>query len=168
MDETSIVGLAVLLRTNCSRVDIAESGCKNQEIKKEQFYQDLCDSIIARLQPDKEPEISNAVEILNAANWPTELSPEFNEQEVKFLYDKFGLSFSNLKIDFRDYKHGGGGEQRAVKINLRQFFNCIATVPISTAACKRGFSMMNIICISLRSQLSPEYLTASMFRPYLL
>ena len=99
---------------------------------------------------------------MNAANWPTELSPEFGEQEVKFLCDKFGLSFSNLKNDFRDYKDGGG-EQRTVKINLRQLFNCIATVPISTAACERGFSRMNIICTSLRSQLSPENLAALMF-----
>ena len=143
-------------------VDIAESGGKNQEINRAQFYQALCDSIIARLLPDKEREISNAVEILNVANWPTELSPEFGEQEVKFLCDKFGLSFSNLKNDFRDYKDGGG-EQRAVKINLRQLFNCIATVPISTAACERGFSRMNIICTSLRSQLSPENLAALMF-----
>jgi len=111
---------------------IAESGGKNQEINRAQFYKTRCDSINARLLPDKEREISNAVEILNAANWATELSPAFGEQEVKFMCDKFRLSFSNLKHDFRDYKDSGG-EQHAVNINLRQLFNCIATVPISTA-----------------------------------
>jgi len=58
----------------------------------------------------------------------------------------------------------GGGEQSAVKINLRQLFNCIATVPITTAACERGnFSRMNIICASLRSHVSSENLAALMF-----
>jgi len=35
------------------------------------------------------------------------LSPECGEHEVKFRCDKFGLSISNLKNDFRDYKDGG-------------------------------------------------------------
>lgn len=143
-------------------VAVAESGGRNPEINRAQFYQALCDSIKARLLPAKELEISNAVAILNSANWPTNLSPEFGEKEVNYLCAKFGLSFSDLKNDFRDYKDDGG-EQRAVKNNLRQLFNCTATVPISTAACERGFSKMNLVCNSLRSQLSPENLAALMF-----
>jgi len=46
---------------------------------------------------------------------------------------------------------------------ILMLFNCIATVRISTAACERGFSRMNIIYTSLRSQLSPENLAAFMF-----
>jgi len=55
---------------------------------------------VIALQPDKERENSNAVAIFNEANWPTEQTLEFGEQEVKFMCHKFGLSFSNLKKSF--------------------------------------------------------------------
>jgi len=37
-----------------------------------------------------------------------ELSPEFGEQEVKLLCSKFGLGFSDVKNEFRDFKDNGG------------------------------------------------------------
>jgi hypothetical protein len=143
-------------------VPVADSAGKTLLINRAQFYQALCDSISARLLPDSELEISNAVAILNSASWPSTLSPEFGEKEIKYLCTKFGLSFSHLKNDFRDYKDGGG-KKSVVKDNLQHLFNCIDTIPISTAACERGFSKMNLVCSPLRCQLSPENLAALMF-----
>jgi hypothetical protein len=52
---------------------------------------------------------------------------------------KFSLNFSQPNNDFHNYKDGCG-KQCAVELNLRHLFNCLDSVLISKAACKRGFS----------------------------
>jgi hypothetical protein len=99
---------------------------------------------------------------LNSASRPTNPYPGFEEKEVKHYFAKFGLSFQQLKNDFRDYKDGGGGERSAVKSNLQHLVSCTDTLPIITNACQQGFSGVNLVRSSLYSQLSPENLAALM------
>ena len=48
---------------------------KLPEIPKGQFYQALADSVAARLLPDKEKDLVRAIDALNPASFPDDLSP---------------------------------------------------------------------------------------------
>ena len=39
----------------------------------------------------------------------------------------------------------------------------VETLPVSTAACERGFSQMNLICTPLRTQLTVKHISSLMF-----
>ena len=139
-------------------VNISQTG-KEKEIHKRQFYQSLCDSMRARMMPNTGKELCSAVSVLDKNNWPAEIDPLYGEQSLRYLCDKFSVSFSEVKICFRDYKDGHDNINGA----LKKLSNRVNTLPISTAACKRGFSKMNIVCSSLRSQLSIEHMSALLF-----
>jgi len=57
-------------------VKVVEVASKQPEIPKAQFYQALADSIKARLLPDKEQELCNAVKVVDSTSFPHEMSPE--------------------------------------------------------------------------------------------
>ena len=66
---------------------------------------------------------------------------------MRYLCDKFSVSFNEVKICFRDYKDGHDNINGA----LKKLSNRVNTLLISNAACECGFSKMNIVCSSLRS-----------------
>src|ERR1043165_5863459 len=78
------------------------------------------------------------------------------------MCERFHCDFSQVKSAFRDFKDGHG-EALSIRNPLRDLLNGVGTVPVSTAACERGFSKMNLICTSLRSQLSTEHISSLMF-----
>ena len=139
-------------------VNISQTG-KEKEIHKRQFYQSLCDSMRARMMPNTEKELRTAVSVLDKNNWPAEIDPLYGEQSLRYLCDKFSVSFSEVKICFRNYKDGHDNINGA----LKKLSNRVNTLPISTAACERGFSKMNIVSSSLRSHLLIEHISALLF-----
>lgn len=144
---------------------VGRASGKEREIVKNQFYQALCDFIKVRLLPEKEKELSQAVAVFDyCKTWPSELPLEYGVKELKFLCKRFSPAFSDIKQDFRDFKDDGGDLSSLVpKSNLKILMNAINTLPVSTAECERGFSPMNLVCTSLRSQLSVEHISSLMF-----
>lgn len=66
---------------------------KLPEIPKGQFYQALADSVAARLLPDKEKDLVRAIDALNPASFPDDLSPEYGESEVGCCVPNLALHF---------------------------------------------------------------------------
>lgn len=141
-------------------VSVAATAGKEKVICKGQFYQALADSMILRMLPAAEKELSNAVHVLDAAAFPAELSPEYGEQELKMLCVKFPREFSLVKMAYREFKESRGTN---IQPSLKELLNCVNTIPVSTAECERGFSKMNIVCSNLRSRLTVKHMSALMF-----
>jgi hypothetical protein len=141
-------------------VAISSKSDRQPVINRAQFYQCLVDSMTARMQPDAEKELSRATQALDHSLFPNELSPEFGESDVKFLCAKFGLSFKDFKIAYRDYKDSRGS---IISNELLKLKSVVNTIPVSTAACERGFSKMNVICSPLRTRLTVKHISSLMF-----
>jgi hypothetical protein len=141
-------------------VVVASNAGKEKLISKPQFYQALADSMATRLLPESEKLFCKAIEVLDTKSVANELFPEFGEHQVKWLCNKFGLSFSAVKNDYREFKESRGTR---IPIELKKLTNLIDTIPVSTAACERGFSKMNIVCTSLRSRLTVKHMSSLMF-----
>lgn len=62
------------------------------------IYQGLVDEMAVRLLSDSEKEFSKAIHSVNAAVFPSELAPEYREEEIKYLCTKFGLTVEDLKV----------------------------------------------------------------------
>jgi len=133
---------------------------KLPEIPKGQFYQALADSVAARLLPDKEKDLVRAIDALNPASFPDDLSPEYGESEVRLLCTKFGVAFRDLKFAFREYRDSRG---KAIAPCVRVLLNCVNTIPVSTAECERDFSKMNVVCSSLRTRLTVPHMSSLIF-----
>ena len=143
-------------------VKVGSAG-KEKEINKCQFYQALADCMSARLLPESEKQLCKAIEAIDAssvAGDSRELEPEFGESQVKLLCVRFGIPFSAVKNAYRDWKDSKGV---VVNEQLRQLTNTIDTIPVSTAACERGFSKMNVVCSPLRSRLTLKNMSSLMF-----
>ena len=69
---------------------IVQSSAKaNKEIDKSQFYQALVDSISARLMPESERPTIECVSILLPTSWPSTVSSEYGENELRLACSKF-------------------------------------------------------------------------------
>jgi len=113
-----------------------------------------------RLLPESDKSFCDAVSILDANTWPSDLPPEYGETELRSLCIRFALKFGETKTDYRQYKNSQG---QHMPVGLKRLLNSINTLPISTAECERGFSKMNILCSPLRSRLTVQHLSALMF-----
>ena len=82
------------------------------------------------------------------------------EVKLRTLCRMFNFPLSDMKIDFSDYKDSKGDK---ITKTFQKLLNAVDTVPVSTAACERGFSQMNDICTSLRSQLTVLHISSLMF-----
>lgn len=135
---------------------------REREINRGQFYQALVDSLRQRLLGKTETNLFADISVLDATLLPStcDISPEHGEVELRNLCQKFGLAFSDVKADYREFKETRG---KVVKASLLKLLNRINTIPVSTAECERGFSKMNIVCSSLRSQLSIKHMSSLMF-----
>lgn len=141
-------------------IAVAESSGKQREIPKAQFYQALVDSISARLFPETEQDLCNAIMSLDPRSFASNMPPEFGEADVDKLCVKFNISFSDVKHDYREFKETKGD---VILSGLRILINSVNTLPISTAECERGFSKMNLICSSLRSKLTVKHMSSLLF-----
>lgn len=144
-------------------VTIVRSTAKSdKEVNRSQFYQALADSISARLMPVSERPIADCVDVLFPGTWPTDVSPEYGEKELKKAASKFLVPYSRqLKEEYRDYKDVKG--VAASGQCLRRLVGAVHTLPVSTAECERGFSQMNIICTPLRTCLAVENISTLLF-----
>jgi uncharacterized protein YfbU (UPF0304 family) len=140
-------------------ISLTSNSGKQLEIPKGQFYQALADCMKARLLPEVERDLSRAMEALTGVYVHENLSPEYGECEVRFLCTKFGLTFRELKCEYREFKDTQG---KVIGPTLRLLLNCVNTIPVSTAECERGFSKMNLICSSLRTKLTVPHMSALM------
>ena len=138
-------------------VEISASAGKEKEICKAQFYQALADSMRARLLPESESDLRNAVEILNPESWPQDMEVEYGEVELRVLCERFLMSMSEVKQDFRDFKDSGGIAEVG---KLKELKNRVNTLPVSTASCERGFSKMNVVCTAYRTRLTMSHMPA--------
>jgi len=77
-----------------------------------------------------------------------QFAPDYGERELRELCTWCGLPFSLTKDAFREYKES---KSTVITPDLQKLLFAIDTIPVSTAACERGFSAMNDICTPLRS-----------------
>ena len=79
---------------------------------------------------------------------------------MRLLCERFMMPMSELKHEFREFKATLGTANLG---KLRQLVNRVNTLPVSTAACERGFSKMNIVCSPHRTRLTVSHMAALMF-----
>ena len=79
---------------------------------------------------------------------------------LKLLCAMRGLSFCDLKFAYRNFKDSKGSVISNELLKLKSFINMI---PVSTAACGRGFSKLNIICSPSRTWLTVKHTSSLMF-----
>jgi len=131
-------------------------------INRAQFYQALADSMQSRLLPEAEQPIVQAIQTVLPGTWAASLPPEYGEPQLKELCSKFGVPYSSaLKQQYREYKQSKGCDMGGAV--MKRFVFAVDTLPVSTAACERGFSRMNVICSALRTRLSIAHLSSLMF-----
>ena len=63
---------------------------------------------------------------------------------MKWLCKKFGLAFNAVKDNYREFKESKGIR---IPLELKKLTHLIDTIPVSIAACERGFSKMNIVLV---------------------
>jgi len=142
-------------------INLTHGSTKEAEIRCEQFYQCLVDAMQRRMLPDSEKVLVDAVSTLLPTKWSNNLSPEYGEEQLLYICEKFLLFYNgDVKQGYRDYKDSEGEVSTPA---MRVILNAIATLPISTAACERGFSKMNIVCTPLRSCLSVKHMSSLLF-----
>jgi len=113
-----------------------------------------------RLLPESDSELIRAVEALNVSALPDDMSSEYGETEVRHWCTKFGLSFRDVKLAYREHRDG---QDASSSTEIKTLLNCVSTIAVSTAACERGFSKMNVICSSLRSRLIVSHISSLTF-----
>lgn len=130
-------------------------------ICKEQFYQALVDSLQAGMVPDCDKSLLESIVTLLPTSWTDVFLPVHGESELQSVSSKFLIPYTNaLKQAYRDYKDSTGGN---ISAPMQSLMSAIATLPISTAACERGFSKMNIVCSPLRSTLTVDHMSSLLF-----
>lgn len=126
-----------------------------------QFYQALVDSLSSRLMPESERGLMDCLNVLFPSLWPSDISAEYGEVELRQACSKFRISYSgDLKQDYRDLKDAK--DNNFVGLNLKKLTGAINTLPVSTAECERGFSQMNLICTPTRSTISVKHMSSLM------
>lgn len=149
-----------LMTGSFNNVKMSTASGKEREIIKSQFYQSLADNMSQRLLPEGEKDFCTAVAILDLHTWPSELTAEYGETELRVLCSRFSQNFSEVKVAYREFRNNGG---HYMPNELKKLVNCINCIPVSTAECERGFSKMNILCSPLRSRITVKHLSSLMF-----
>lgn len=129
-------------------------------INSNQFITSLCNNLHSRLLDNNENEtlILSDIQILNKNTWPKDIDIRHGEHEIQRLGRRFLLNTSDLIQGMRNFIHTNTINEDINKLNI-----LINTLPVSTAECERGFSLMNIICSDLRSKLTIKNISNLMF-----
>ena len=134
---------------------------REKNIDRGQFYQALTDSLAARMLPQTEQSYLESLKAILPEQWPELLSPEYGESELKIVSSKFLVPYgSSLKDAYRDFKDS---KSSVITPPMQALLSAIGTLPVSTAACERGFSKMNVVCSPLRSKLTVGHMSSLMF-----
>lgn len=97
--------------------------------------------------------------VLNPENWPVPLHEQYGEACIKQLTLRFRLDQRKVLEGFRDYKD----DSSVISEDLYPLTNILSLIPVRSAECERGFSLMNIIMCPLRCRLLIESVSALMF-----
>lgn len=152
--------MTALSAGNFRGVALIKAGKSEREINCKQLYQGLVDSMTARLMSADDKTFRDLAAITAKENYQTPFAPEYGEVELRELCRKFRLRLPILKDAFRDFKDSKGS---LITPDFQKLIFAIDTIPVSTAACERGFSAMNDICTPLRSQLTVPHISSCMF-----
>lgn len=129
-------------------------------INPNQFITNACNNLHSRLLDNNENDtlILNNIQILNKNTWPIGVDIKHGESEIQQLARRFLLNTSVLVQGMRHFIHTNTMNEEIQELNI-----LIKTLPVSTAECERGFSLMNIICSDLRSKLTTKNISNLMF-----
>ena len=105
--------------------------------------------MLAGMMTKSATDLCAAVSVMDKNTWPTEIDPQYGEDQVRLLCTKFLVPFSNVKHSVRDYKESTESTMTG-SLNILQNRN--NTLPISTA-----------ICSSLRSRLTVQHRSSLLF-----
>ncbi len=128
---------------------------KEIEINCKQVYQALVDSMTARLISETDKKFRDVESFIEKEQYQGVFAADHGEVQLRALCTMFNFPFSDMKQAFRDYKDSKGDN---ITKMFQKLLNAVDTVPVSTAACERGFSQMNEICTSLRSQITVAHI----------
>jgi len=100
------------------------------------------------------------IQILNKCIWPKDVDIRFGEEKIKYLTQRFLINTDTAIRGMRKFV-----DNNTIVINeeLKELDVLIKTLPVSTAECERGFSLMNLICSDLRSRLTIQNISNLMF-----
>lgn len=142
-------------------VVLGTSSGRESAIDRNQFYQALSDSLNSRPMLDTKKPLLESMEIIFPSKWSDSLPPEYGERELKLISAKFLVPYSlEVKQAYRDYKESKGFN---ILPPMQLLLGAVGTLPVSTAACERGFSKMNIVCSPLRNSLTVAHMSSLMF-----
>ena len=98
--------------------------------------------------------------VLYPIYWSQNLELNYSEEEIRSLCHRFGFPRSSTVSAFHDYVDNQG---RKVPDDLLPLLRCCSCIPVSSAECERGFSLMNIVCTSVRNRLTVKRISNLMF-----
>jgi hypothetical protein len=92
--------------------------------------------------------------VLVQASWPEDPLKRalYGESEVASLCKQFSITgneAAQIVLDFSMYKHG-----KAMTARLSDFVQTLKILPVSSAACERGFSQLNLQHTTVRNRLT--------------
>lgn len=100
------------------------------------------------------------VKVLYPINWPDEVDINYGTDAVSSLARRFNVEERITVRAFREYTDNGG---KKIPTNLKPLLRAVSTVPVCTAECERGFSLMNLINTPTRNKLDVSTMSALMF-----
>jgi hAT family C-terminal dimerisation region len=151
---------------------------KHVVINHKQFLQSLADNLKRRLmtvttdgsgthvasgstqQQSHSKKLIDQLSVLNPDNWPAEMEFDYGEEQIHLLCRRFRLHYSTARDAYSDFKDSGG---RKMPLGLNLLMNAVNTIPVSTAECERGFSVMNVIFGERRAKLLVQHVSDLMF-----
>jgi len=135
---------------------------KLRQINQNQFLSSVCNNLQMRLLEynNEDSKIICDIQILNKCTWPKDVNIRFVEEKVKYLTQRFLINTDTAIRGMRKFV-----DSNTIVINeeLIELDVLIKTLPVSTAECERGFSLMNLICSDLRSRLTIQNISNLMF-----
>ena len=87
------------------------------------------------------------------------LDERYREVCIKQLAQQFRLDPRRVLEGFRDYKE----DSSIIPKDLSPLINILSLIPVSSAECEQGFSLMNIIISALRCSLLIKTVSSLMF-----
>uniref|UniRef100_H3A963 Uncharacterized protein n=1 Tax=Latimeria chalumnae TaxID=7897 RepID=H3A963_LATCH len=123
------------------------------------FFRSLANNMESRLMTTRASNTSasnydDSMKYLDPKTWPSSnMDIQYGDNKIRSLCRKFNISEVDSIRGFRIYKDCGSNE---VPSDLKPLLAAVKTIPVSTAECERGFSIMNTImhagCCSLSIQ----------------
>jgi len=101
-----------------------------------------------------------SLQVLYPINWPVARDIRYGEKEVVELADRFRIDSRSTVRAFRAFVEADG---KIIPEDLKALLSAVGTIPVSTAECERGFSVMNLIITPARNSLSTPNVSALLF-----